>query len=375
MRIATQVSGLYTIPPPNGVIFAPMDIASSILTNLMKRGHEVTLYAPKGSGIPGVKTVSFDLQPLKQDRRSIYYDQSLAEVSKGIIETIWDQYLIAKMFLAVNSGDYDLLHLHACHQALPIAMSHHNVPILYTIHDYITLWRRDLFVRFSSPNQWFISVSNAQRKAAPHLHYAATIYNGVRLDEFPFSDRSQSFLLNAGRMIPRKGVEESIDISRKTNQKLVLIGPPEEGGYWTQQIKPRIDNKKVSHYDYKSREKLYYYYQRAKALIFPIQWEEPFGLVMIEAMACGTPVVAFRRGSVPEVVKDGETGFICPPGDMKCMVQAVKRIFDMPAEKYRSMRRACRDHVGKNFTVEKMVDGYEKVYQRVIDEWKRRKRK
>lgn len=374
MRIASYISGLYTIPPPEGIIFAPMDIASSIATNMVKRDHQVTIYAPEHSRVHGIKIINDGLPALKQNRKSIYYDHSLSDISKGILETIWDQYLIAKMFLAAEYGYYDLVHCHVCHQTLPIALSHHRIPTLYTIHDYIKPWRRNLFLKFSSPNQWFISLSNAQRKAAPSLQYAATIYNGIKLSEFPFSDRSQPFLLNIGRVIPRKGILESIDVALKIDKELVIIGPPEEGNYWREKIKPKINNK-IKHYHYKPRKKLFSYYQKARALLFPIQWDEPFGLVMVEAMACGTPVVAFNRGSVPEVVKDGFTGFICPPGDMKCMVEAVKRIYDMPEERYKQMRRACREHVEKNFTVEKMVDGYENVYQRVIDDWKKRKQK
>ncbi|MGB2762611.1 MAG: glycosyltransferase, partial [Minisyncoccales bacterium] len=104
----------------------------------------------------------------------------------------------------------------------------------------------------------------------------------------------------------------------------------------------------------------------AKLLLLPIQWEEPFGLVMIEAMACGTPVIAFRRGSVPEIIKDGVTGFICKPNDLNLMIKTVKKIYQMPEAEYKKMRHNCRRHVEKNFSVEKMVDNYEKVYYKIL---------
>lgn len=372
MKIASFVSGLYTIPPPTGTIFAPMDIASMIATSMAKRGHDVTVYAPAKSRIPNVKVINHDLEPLKQNRQSIYYENSISDVSKGIIETIWDQYLIAKMILDSGEVNFDIFHLHTCHQSFPLALSHPHIPFIYTVHDSIKPWRRDLFSMYYSPNQLFVSISDAQRKVIPSLQFIATIYNGINLNDFPFSDQSQSFLLNAGRIMSRKGVKEAIDIAMKVKKKLVIIGPHDEEKYWEEKIKPKL-NRSIKYYSYKPRKKLYNDYQNAKAFLFPIQWDEPFGLVMIEAMACGTPVVAFRRGSVPEVVKDGETGFICPPGDMKCMVQAVKRIYDMPEEKYKQMRRACREHVERNFTVEKMVDGYERVYERVIHDWKKKR--
>jgi glycosyltransferase involved in cell wall biosynthesis len=112
-----------------------------------------------------------------------------------------------------------------------------------------------------------------------------------------------------------------------------------------------------------------------KAFLVPIEKDEPFGLVMIEAMACGTPVIAFDRGSVSEIIEDKKTGFICPPDDINCMIEAVKKIYQMPENEYINMRKACRKRVEQNFTIEKMVDSYEKIYQKVIEDWKKKNEK
>jgi len=106
--------------------------------------------------------------------------------------------------------------------------------------------------------------------------------------------------------------------------------------------------------------------RNAKGLLVPLQWEEPFGLFMTEAMACGTPVIAFNRGSVPEIIKDGKTGFICKPNDLNSMAKAIKRVYQMPEKDYLKMRRLCRQHVEKNFTAERMVSEYEKVYEKIL---------
>ncbi|MDP3995699.1 MAG: glycosyltransferase, partial [bacterium] len=168
------------------------------------------------------------------------------------------------------------------------------------------------------------------------------------------------------RISKEKGVEFAIKAVRKAGVSLKIYGPGEKE-YLKKVILPFV-NRRIS---YEGMAEKYSpewnnAYSKAKVVLFPIQWDEPFGLVMIEAMACGTPVIAFNRGSVPEVIEDGKTGFICKPNDLNSMVKAIKRIYQMPEKEYAQMRLNCRQHVEEKFTAERMVSEYEKVYKKML---------
>jgi len=251
-----------------------------------------------------------------------------------------------------------LLHIHPPDRALPLALSHPKVPVFYTLHDPIYSWKTEVFSMFASPNQHYISISDAQRKPAPNLNYAATIYNGIDLGAFPFSGSHDDYLLFIGRLQPEKGLAEAVQIARMTGEKLLIIGPPVTGEYWDKKVTPYLGDK-IQYLGFMPREKLFKYYQRAKATLVPIQWEEPFGLILTESMACGTPVIAFEKGSVPEIVIDGKTGFIIKDNNLEAMAGAVKKIGEIN-------RADCRKHVEQNFSIQKMVDGYEKVFLKIV---------
>jgi glycosyltransferase involved in cell wall biosynthesis len=259
------------------------------------------------------------------------------------------------MFKEAEKGNYDILHIHPVDRALPLALSHFKIPVVYTLHDPIYPWRAEIFKMFSSPNQYYVSISDAQRKPAPGLNYLATIYNGIDINLFPFSKKSGDYLLFVGRLHPEKGVAEAVEVARKTGEKLLIIGPPVTGDYWSKRVAPYL-NEKIKYLGYVSYKKLFRYYQKAKATLVPIKWEEPFGLIMAESMACGTPIIAFRRGSVPEVVVNNKTGFIVDTVDE--MAAAVKKINQIK-------REDCRLHVEKKFTIKHMVDRYEEEFKNI----------
>ena len=357
LHIATIVTGHFTIPPPKGIIYAPMDIARWVGEGLVKRGHNVDFYAPKGSRVKVSRVISSNLRALKQnDESDILKDSQIGNAEANKIFNLWDQYLIAQMFKEADRGNYDILHIHPVDQALPLALSHSKVPTVYTLHDPIYAWRAKIFKMFSSPNQYYVSISDAQRKPAPDLNYLATIYNGIDIGMFPFSRGGGDYLLFVGRLHQEKGVAEAVKVARRTGEKLLIIGPPVTGDYWNKRVAPYL-NEKIKYLGYVPYKKLFRYYQMAKATLVPIQWEEPFGLVMIESMACGTPVIAFRRGSVPEVVVDKKTGFIVDTVDD--MTVAVKKINQIK-------REDCRIHIEKKFTIEHMIDRYEEEFLKLV---------
>ncbi len=357
LRIATMVTGHFATPPPSGIVYAPMDIAVEISEGLVARGHEVDFYGPEGSRLNVTRVISDGLKPLNQEEgNKILKGINVGGSEADKLFCLWDQFLIAKMFQAAERGEYDLLHIHPSDRAIPLGLSHPKIPVFYTLHDPIYPWRAEIFSMFSSPNQHYISISNAQRKPAPGLNYATTIYNGVNLKAFPFSPDHDDHLLFVGRLHPEKGVAEAVTAARLSGEKLLIIGPPVTGDYWEKQIAPYL-NDRIQYLGFIPRDQLYKYYQRAKALLVPIRWEEPFGLVLTEAMACGTPAIAFNRGSVPEIVVDGKTGFIV--GDVDGMVAAIKKVS-------RIARCDCRIHVEKNFSIENMIDDYERVFLKHI---------
>lgn len=359
LKIATMVTGHFTTPPPKGIVYAPMDIAVEVSEGLVKRGHRVDFYGPEGTKVNVTKVISAGLQPLKQSEAEAITkgpNVNNAEVNK--IFNLWDQFLIAKMFEEAEKGEYDLLHIHPIDRALPLALSHPKIPVFYTLHDPIYPWRTEVFSMFASPNQHYISISDAQRKPAPNLNYAATIYNGVDLDAFPFSESLGDYLLFTGRLHPEKGLAEAVQIARMTGEKLLIIGPPVTGEYWDKKVAPYLGDK-IQYIGFVPREKLFKYYQGAKATLVPIQWEEPFGLVLTESMACGTPVIAFARGSVPEIVLEGKTGFIIKDNNLEAMADAVKKIGVIK-------RSDCRKHVERYFSIPRMVDRYEEVFLKTI---------
>ncbi|TSC96531.1 MAG: group 1 glycosyl transferase [Parcubacteria group bacterium Athens1014_26] len=336
-----------------------MDIAVEVSEGLVKRGHKVDFYGPEGTKVKVTNIVSAGLKALNQpEGESIIKRQNVGNAEVNKIFNLWDQYLIAKMFAEAEKGNYDLLHIHPLDRALPLALSHPKVPVFYTLHDPIYPWRAEIFSMFSSPNQHYISISDAQRKPAPDLNYAATIYNGTDTDTFLFSEEHDNYLLFVGRLQPEKGVAEAVQVAKMTGEKLLIIGPPVTGEYWDKKIAPYLGDK-IQYLGFVPRQELFKYYQRAKATLVPIQWEEPFGLILTESMACGTPVIAFDRGSVSEIVVEGKTGFIIKDNNLEAMADAVKKIDKIK-------RIDCRRRVEQNFSIQRMIDHYEEVFLKTI---------
>lgn len=362
LRIATIVTSHIVIPPPPGMVYASMDVAWELTRGLLKRGHEVTFYAPKGSRVPaGAHMITHEVTPLRVSREIRKYKDQFDEVTWGRILTLWDQVLIKEMFSAAQQGDYDLVHIHCNEQAQPIASLFPKVPTLYTLHDPLHAWRRDLFLSFASDNQWFVSISNAQRTPAPDLPYIATVYNGIDVSPIPFSDHPGSYLLFVGRIVPEKGVDVAIAVAQQLNMKLLIIGPrPRDTHYWDTAIEPHLNNQ-IVYVGALPREEIYPYYRDALVTLFPIDREEPFGLVMTESMATGTPVIAFRRGSVPEVIRDGKTGFIVRTREE--MIKAVDKVKTIS-------RQECREHVERHFGGDRMAMGYEQAYLAILEKQK-----
>jgi len=335
------------------------------------RKHEVTLLASGGSETRA-KLYAVCPRPLFEMGLEPNESQNMRRI------IYLENHYYIKAMEYVEKNNFDIIH-HSHTSFLPIYLGYKaKIPQVLTMHmtanSNITL-NIDIkeFIN-DEKNLGIISISKCQARILKELKFFANIYNGICLDDFTYSENPEDYFGWLGRIAPNKGTKEAIELALKAGVKLKIAGTIGVGKivnqYFVKIEKKYFKNPYIDFLgpvDLKARNQ---FLSNAKAILSPIQWEEPFGLVMIEAMACGTPVIAFERGSVSEIIKDGVTGFICLPGDSDCMVRAIKKINEMPADKYLAMRQACRKHVEENFTVEKMVDGYEKVYQKVINDWK-----
>lgn len=364
-------------------IFAPGDLASDLVSGLKKRGHTVLWFsAPQESP---ATLVEGDKDLLEKDLKiRLFQDlssQVRAEMSLYQTKIYYEMDLLTRAYRMYSEGKLDILHVfnsfgHLAHFFEDLT----NIPTIYTLHDPIPkedMLEYWLFKRF--PNHHFLSISKSQQ-ADFASHFFGNVYNGVNAGKFEFNDKPEDHFISVGRMTAEKGIDIAIRSSKKANVKLRIASwiskSVEESEYYKKNIKPYVDGQKIKVFSLLSGEEKVAFYQHGKSLIFPLQWEEPFGLVMVEAMACGTPVIAYNRGSVPEIVRDGMTGFIIDPDDgdrpgkggwvikkqgIEGLVEAIRRIGEID-------RKACRRHVEENFTVEKMVDNYEKLYYELLKE-------
>lgn len=358
MKIAMMVRGYLQTPRPLDMIYAPIDLAEYIAKGLTDRGHQVTYFGPQGTHIPGVKVETLDVRPLVHGQKEFAHMIGDTEKLMHYVPSLWDKRFVTTMFERAQRGEFDMLHFHHPETAMDVAYAYPDVPVAYTLHDPIYPWYRDLFDLYKSKNQHYISISENQRRDAPDLQFCATVYNGVDPARFAFSEEHEDYLIFAGRITPEKGVKEAIEVAKQSGRRLFIVGPVAEANqeYFNQYVKPQL-NDKILYLGFMEQEQLVRYYQKAAALLMPIQWEEPFGLTMIEAMACGTPVIALRRGSVAEVLEDGKTGFICD--HVQDMVEAVAKLDKISA-------KDCRKHVEQHFAVKNMVSGYERAFRAII---------
>lgn len=360
MKIAMMVRAFMPMPRPSDMIYAPIDLAVAIAKGLGERGHQVTLFSPIGTEVHGqnVTVETMNLRPLVKNQAEFTKLLDNTELLSHDVHGLWDRYMAGEMYERASKGDFDLLYFHHPESALSMAHRYTNVPTVYTLHDPIFPWYRELFELYQTPNQRFISISNNQRRDAPDLPYLDTVYNGIDVDLFTFSEEHEDYLLFAGRITPEKGVKEAIQVAKESGHRLLIVGPVNHGSqdYFDQYVRPEL-NERILYLGRMDRDLLPKYYQKAKAVLTPIQWEEPFGLTTIEAMACGTPVISLHRGAAPEIIIDGKNGYVV--NSISDMVDAIGKIDNI-------RRIDCRKHIEENFSNKQLVDNYEKAFLKLL---------
>jgi len=341
MRIA-QLSNLFESVPPK--LYGGIErVVYELTEGLVERGHDVTLFAT-GDSKTRAKLVAKAPKPMRE--LGITFPEMYA--------------LLTVRELIQQSHQFDIIHSHMSEWGVAFDGIFH-APLVTTLHGQLGVPEFQEVYRATNGTP-LISISNSQRKLLPDLHYIATIYNGIQVDKFPFSELPGEYLAFFGRIAEEKGTHLAIEVAKKLKERLIIASKvdPLDQKYFEEEIRPHVDGKQVEFIGELDDVQKGEFLKRAKALIAPIQWEEPFGLYLIESMATGTPVVAFERGSVPEVVKDKQTGFIVH--SVHEAVDAVKNIHSI-------RRRACRDWVQEKFSVSRMIGEYEDAYRKIIKEY------
>jgi len=350
LRIAQLAPPFESVPP---LAYGGTErVVSTLTEELVRRGHDVTLFASGDSHtsarlVPVVERALWHHNPPSND---------FAVFQAEIFETILDQI-----------DEFDIVHSHLDYLGFPLALTPQH-PMLSTLHG--RLDAPSLYPTYRAfADLPLVSISDAQRRPLANANWLATVQHGIELDQFTFNPRPGHYLAFLGRISPEKGLDVAIRVARRAGVPLLVAARPplsfddhpevrRDREYFEQVIQPLLSEPGVELIGEVGGAQKDNFLRNAAALIFPISWPEPFGLVMPEALACGTPVLAFREGSVPEVLDNGVTGIVCDLEDE--LVAAVDRIPELD-------RRRCRTEAERRFSPAAMADGYEKVYAGLLE--------
>lgn len=334
MRIAMLAPISWRTPPRH---YGPWELVTSLLTEaLVARGVDVTLFATLDSMTAG-KLAGVCPRPYSED--------------PTIDAKVWELLHVSHVF--ERAGEFDLIHNQA--DFVPLAFSRFvQTPLVTTIHGFSSERIVPVFQRYQDRVS-YVAISDADRH--PELRYAATIHHGIPLDEFPFDPTGSEDLLFFGRIHPDKGAAEAIVAARRAGRRLVMAGIVQDQGYYERSVAPFVDGTRVFYDGPVGGERRTQMLGGARALLHLVNFDEPFGLSVVEALACGTPVIARNRGSMRELIDHGVTGFLVD--DVDEAVVAIERIGEID-------RAACRASVADRFTVDRMADRYLSLYRDLL---------
>ena len=339
MRIA-QIAPLYESVPP-GAYGGTERVVAFLTEELVRRGHDVTLFASADS---------------RSSARLVPARRPALRTQGGVIDSLAHHLVLLEQVSRV-ADQFDVLHFHVDYLHFPLSR-HAGWPSVTTLHGRLDI--PDLQLVYDEFGEMpVVSISDAQRCPLPQANWQATVHHGLPADLFTFREAPGDYLAFLGRVSPEKRVDRAVEIARQVGLPLRVAAKIDRAdrAYFESQIAPLFDLPFVTYLGEINEASKNAFLGGARALLFPIDWNEPFGLVMIEAMACGTPVVAWRGGSVDEVVADGVSGFIVESLDEA--VAATRRLDTMS-------RRACRRHFESFFTASRMAEDYLSVYEGVM---------
>lgn len=353
MKIAIVAPVMVTVPPKKyGGIELIVDMLARGLT---KRNHFVTVFCAGGSTITGEKITRIESSPYPtsehpEEHRTWEEKQLRAVLERqNEFDIIHFNYEPIIFRTIVGEKEINLLDI----LDKPAALTFHNTT---DMPQHIEYYRS----HGSLYRHMMIFISENQRSRVSFFPNARVIYNAIPIGQFPAEDKKEDYLLFLGRIMREKGILEAIEVAKKTRIPLVIAAKVDRADeeFYNGEIKQLIDGASIRYVGEVDFSAKVDYLKKARCLLFPISWEEPFGLVMIEALACGTPVIAFRRGSVPEIIQHGVNGYIVDTVD-----DMAKAVHD--ASKISS--RACRESVEARFTIDRLVDEYESLFNRMCE--------
>lgn len=340
MRIAQIAPIIERVPPKR--YGGTERVVWALTEELAKRGHDVTLFAT-GDSKTSAKLESVIPRALREARLKDPY---------GL-----NNFTLLNMGTAYDAQEkFDIIHDHLFPLSLPVA-NIAQTPVLGTMHGPFTVENRRLFQTLKKPG--IVTISESQAFPAPNIHHLGTVYNGFPLEASPFGETAEDYLLFVGRIAMEKGVHLAIEVAQELDKRLIIAAKLEnvDRPYFREYVEPWLSDRIewIGEVDEQARNEL-----MSKALCFlhPVTWREPFGLTLIEAMACGCPVIAMNRGSIPEIIQNGVSGYVVE--DVEGMVSAVEGIGNIE-------RKACREHALMNFSTERMADGYEHMYSKMLN--------
>lgn len=335
MHIAMLSPIAWRTPPRH---YGPWESVASLLTEgLVSRGHDVTLFATADSQTSGTLHAVCP--------RGYEEDRSL-------IPKVWECLHISELF--EHADAYDMIHNQF--DFLPLTYTGlTTTPVVTTIHGFSSPGILPVYKKYNG-KAFYVSISDADR--SPDLDYIRTIHHGIDISQFDFWPEPDDYLLFFGRIHQDKGTREALNIARACNKKLILAGIIQDRTYYDQYVASHIDNDKVVYIGSAGPAERNRLLGKACALLHPIQFDEPFGLSVIESMACGTPVIAFSKGAMPELIENGKSGFLVNNVDEA--IETVARIKEID-------RAYCRRHVERHFTADRMINEYIQVYEMILD--------
>lgn len=341
MRIA-QIAPLVERVPPKKY-GGTERVVHALTEELVARGHEVTLFA-SGDSETSAKLESVFPRSLREAKmKDLYGTNNWSMLNLGLAYELQDE--------------FDIIHDHLAPLSLPTA-NIATTPTLMTMHGAFSRETRRLFQTLRNPS--VVTISESQVFGAPNIHHIGTVYNGLPMEHYPYSEESDDYLLFVGRISIEKGTHFAVEVAQQLDMPLIIAAKlePSDEPYYREYVQPHLTERIqwIGEVEEEDRNKLM---SRAKCYLHPVTWREPFGLVMIEAAACGAPVVGFDRGSVREVVETGVTGHVVQ--DLEGMIEAVESIDTIK-------RSQCRRHALQNFSAKRMADGYEAMYRAVVGE-------
>ena len=336
MHIAMLAPIAWRTPPRH---YGPWENVASLLTEgLVACGHDVTLFATADSQT-SAKLRAVCPQGYEENR--------------SLIPKVWECLHISELFERADA--YDIIHNHFDY--LPLTYSGLTAtPVVTTIHGFSSPEILPVYQKYNGKT-FYVAISDADR--APELDYIKTVHHGIDLAQFDFQSHPDDYLLFFGRIHPDKGAHMAVEIAKAGDKELILAGIIQDQDYFDHYIAPHLEDDSITYIGSVGPSERSRLLGKARALLHPIAFEEPFGLSVVESMACGTPVIAFDRGSMPELIQNGKSGFLVNTATEA--VEAIARIDGID-------RVYCRRHVEKHFTVERMIREYTHVYETILQD-------